>query len=183
MDCYAGPSEQYDKVVSLEIGAEIQIVGQSDDSAFWIVKTESGSECWLAQENATVTMGEISALPLVVPPATPTLSPPAAPGELMVRYACPTKTKRDYYGNKMILVLPTFYLIWKDNAVNEDGYVIYKEGVEVKRIDPDSVEFSDTAGWAIQRYDGVTELYAVAAFNSAGESERAYAQVHLKCPL
>jgi hypothetical protein len=181
MDCYAGPSEQYDKVASLETGTEIQIVGQSDDGAFWIVSTESGSECWLAKENTTVTVGEVSVLPLVIPPATPTLSPPAAPSDLTVTYACPSRIERDSMGRKIIFVHPTFNLFWKDNSNNEDGFVISKEEEELTRVSPDVTVFTFTTT-AIKSYEEPATLYSVAAFNAAGESEKVYIYVLLKCP-
>lgn len=180
VDCYAGPSEQYDKVASLENGAEIQIVGQSDGGAFWIIATEGGSECWLAKENATVTAGEVSVLPLVIPPATPTLGPPAAPSELVVANVCHVNQIPSRHLDRA-----GFVLTWNDNSNNEDGFIVYKDDREVKRLPSNSIEFKDDANLAgpfRMQYSGPLMIYSVAAFNSAGVSNMIQIKVQIKCP-
>jgi hypothetical protein len=176
VDCFAGPSEEFDKVAGLETGTEIQVVGQSDDGMFWIVAIEDGNECWLVKENTTVTIGEVSALPLVIPPATPTLGPPAAPSDLTVTTSCDFRLGRT--------LEPTFVLMWKDNSNNEDGYVIYKDGFEVKRLGVDATKYSDGISFRFVRtaYQGPEMIYAVTAFNTAGESASVEIGFRLVCP-
>lgn len=178
VDCYAGPSEQYDKVTSLETGAEIQIVGQSDDGMFWIVVTGDGSECWLAKENAALTMGEVSVLPLVIPPATPTLGPPAPPSDLSVTTRCDLRLGR--------FLEPSFIITWQDNSFNEEGYIIYKDGLEVKRLKADTTKYSDGVPSYVlngrTNYHGPEMIYAVASFNAVGISTLAEISVRLVCP-
>ena len=180
VDCYAGPSEQYDKVASLEAGTEIQVVGQSEDGTFWIVATESGIECWLAKESATVTVGEVSVLPQIIPPATPTLGPPAAPSDLAWVNECNVYFDRNRYN-----LMPSFYMTWRDNSDNEDGFIIYRDGSEIKRLPSDTTKYGDDAYiryFNINKYVGPRIRYDVAAFNAVGVSDIVTIIERIYCP-
>ena len=179
VDCYAGPSEQYDKVASLETGAEIQVVGQSDDDTYWIVALEDGSECWLTKENATMIIGDTAALAQVAPPATPTLGPPAAPSEFLVQITCVITI----YQHQKFLG-PGFIITWQDNANNEEGYIVYKDGSEVKRVAANTTQYADDVylRYAQSTYSGPPVIYCVASFNSAGISEIVEITVQINCP-
>jgi len=183
VDCYAGPGVQYDKVASLETGVQVQISGESSDQAYWIVTTADGKECWLAKESVTATSGEIAGLPQLIPPATPTLGPPAAPSELSKAITC---FKRPFILNNRKTYLrlqPEFILNWKDNSNNEVGYIIYKDGSEVKRIAANSTEYKDGV-WITgfpATYFGPAIIYGVAAFNEAGISNVIEITVQISC--
>ena len=59
----------------------------------------------------------------------------------------------------------TVYLQWWDNAVNEEGYRIYRNGSLIGTVSANAVTFSDTGLMAATTYQ-----YTVRAYNGAGES-------------
>ena len=185
VDCYSGPAAQYDKVASLEVGVNAKIIGISDDNTFWIVMTADGEQCWIAKEYATVIVGETTALPLMIPPATPTLSPPAAPSELSVIILCTIKTY--WINNRLWKTLdPSFVISWIDNSENEDGFIIYKDGLENARLPANSTEFIGypfiKTKTFITNFRGPIMVYSVAAYNMAGVSGLSAIQVQVICP-
>lgn len=182
VDCYAGPTDQYDNVIRLDAGTELQIVGTFGDNSFWIVTTSDGKECWLAKEQASVIAGEPVALPQVIPPATPTLEPPAAPSDLNTANRCTLQLIK-FRGKTERYVLPGFVITWKDNANNEDGYIIYKDDVEVKRLPADSTQYSDQieSRFYIRNYQGPIMYYAIASYNAVGISEKVKIMVRVFC--
>ena len=75
----------------------------------------------------------------------------AAPGDLRYEYSC-------------VPGLVTISLKWKDKSDNEDGFRIYRDGTKVTDLPAGSTTYDDllsTPG---------SYTYAVAAFNSSGES-------------
>lgn len=71
-NCRTGPGKIYDWVGALLVGEEVEIVGQTTNSQYWVVKNpDKAGECWLWSNYATVT-GSTSDLPLYTPPPTPT---------------------------------------------------------------------------------------------------------------
>lgn len=70
--CRVGPGEGYADVGALLEGEQAEVVGQSDDGQFWIIKNPDGEgECWLWAYYATVT-GPTDGLTNYAPPPTPT---------------------------------------------------------------------------------------------------------------
>lgn len=71
-NCRTGPGKIYDWIGALLVGEEVEIVGRTTDSQYWVVENpDKAGECWLWSKYATVT-GSTSALPLYTPPPTPT---------------------------------------------------------------------------------------------------------------
>ena len=71
-NCRTGPGKIYDWIGALLVGEEVEIVGRTTDSQYWVVKNpDKAGECWLWSNYATVT-GSTSDLPLYTPPPTPT---------------------------------------------------------------------------------------------------------------
>ena len=82
---------------------------------------------------------------------TPSSGSIAAPGDLRYEYSC-------------VPGLVTISLKWKDKSDNEDGFRIYRDGTKVTDLPAGSTAYDDllsTPG---------SYSYAVAAFNSSGES-------------
>ncbi len=161
VSCRAGPGDIYDPVETIKAGDEVLLVGRSE--LFWLVKTQTGKECWVADEQVNVA-GEISALPIVMPPATPTLSLPAAPTDLkpdrIVCWYTKARGKVEY--------IIEFHLSWRDRSNNEDGFRIYRDGNLIAEVPANTTKLVDmfTVNWGNKPF-----FYYVVAYNSAGETK------------
>jgi len=71
-NCRNGPGKTYDYLGALMAGESAEVVGQSTDGLYWIIKNpDRAGECWLWGQYASVT-GPTVALPKFTPPPTPT---------------------------------------------------------------------------------------------------------------
>lgn len=79
-NCRTGPNTSYDIVGVLNVGEKAEVVGRSTLTDTMIIKLPSKptTPCWLWAGNATVT-GDISGLPLIPIPPTPTPKYTATP--------------------------------------------------------------------------------------------------------
>jgi hypothetical protein len=74
-NCRVGPGTVYDRVGGLLLDEVAQVVGRHSTRDYWVIENPDRSgTCWLWGEYATVT-GDTSALPILVPPPTPTRAP------------------------------------------------------------------------------------------------------------
>lgn len=78
-NCRSGPGKGFEVLGVVDVGETAEIVGRSIYNDNWIIKLPENPAitCWLWAQYATV-RGDASAVPTVIPPATPT-SQPAAP--------------------------------------------------------------------------------------------------------
>ncbi len=83
------------------------------------------------------------------PSATPTATPPQSPVNL---------TARTEPGKTVVLE-------WLDNSSNEEGFILYRDAVEITRTGPNASTFQD-----INLKPATTYQYSIQAFNQAGES-------------
>ena len=56
-------------------------------------------------------------------------------------------------------------LTWNDTSLNEEGFIIYRNGINIAMLDSDSTHYDDT-----DLVGGQTYRYTVKANNKAGES-------------
>ncbi len=72
-NCRSGPGVKYTRVGGLPAGQAAEVVGQYPAANYWIIKNPNrpGETCWLWGQFASVT-GNVSTLPVVTPPVTPT---------------------------------------------------------------------------------------------------------------
>ena len=71
-NCRTGPGKIYDWIGALLVGEQAEVVGQSMDGQYWVVKNpDRAGECWLWGQYASVT-GPTASLPKYTPPPTPT---------------------------------------------------------------------------------------------------------------
>jgi hypothetical protein len=72
-NCRSGPGTAYESIGILNVGVLAQVVGRNAQSDYWIIKLGSSPviTCWLWGQYATLS-GDTSALPVIVPPPTPT---------------------------------------------------------------------------------------------------------------
>lgn len=66
----------------------------------------------------------------------------------------------------------TVTLRWKDNANNEDGFRVYRRVGAVFVLLPVTIPANATSAAGVVFAAGQEECYQIAAFNSAGESDR-----------
>ncbi|MGZ9204822.1 MAG: SH3 domain-containing protein [Nitrospira sp.] len=130
-NCRTGPGEAYEVVFTYLTGKELEIVGRYDPGNFWLVKSAESptGTCWLWGEFVDVS-GSYGAVPSVTPPPTVTARPPRAPGILEWNFSCSDGTI-------------TFSVNWADNAANEAGYRIFRNGEAIAELPADSVTYTD----------------------------------------
>jgi len=186
-NCRAGPSSDYDLIMLFEVGMTADVVGKYTPANYWIIQIPNGggATCWLWGKYATV-LGDASGLlealppptpPAPTPPPTASLSAPAAPKGVDIASACnPAQLGR---GGVVITYDQQITLTWEDQADNEAGYYIYKNGTLIAALGNNSTVFTDAFSVLAGANNEYT--YGVQAFNGAGTSATKEAQVH-SCP-
>jgi hypothetical protein len=76
-NCRKGPGTNYDKTGSFAAGSYVTLVGHNTDNTWWLVLNGS-SNCWISGVTGHTT-GNLSSIPLVEAPPTPTTAPSAGP--------------------------------------------------------------------------------------------------------
>jgi hypothetical protein len=197
-NCRTGPSTDYDLVFTMNPGATAQVVGKDTPDNYWIINKPTGGTCWLWGQYAVLS-GSTGSLPEYPPPPKPTpkftktpkpthaptlpptLAKPNAPSNLSGAYdrTCAGDIRSD--GTPIWVEQIT--LTWQDNANNETGYRVYKNGTALPDLPPNSTSFHITlrypqgTGPSVALWDNI----GVEAFNSAGVSERISVDVP-RCP-
>lgn len=131
-NCRTGPGEEYDVVVTYLTGKELEIAGRYDPGNFWLVKSNESptGTCWLWGQFVDVA-GSYWAVSSVTPPPTATARPPRAPGIVAWEFFCSD-------GNL------NFTVTWADNANNETGYRVFRNGEQIVELPADTTTYSDT---------------------------------------
>ncbi len=163
-NCRTGPGTQYDLLYTLQPGQKAQVIGKYTPLNYWIINFPGGTMCWLWGQYAVVN-GNVAALQDFQAPPTPTPSMPAAPSGLKIQRECTVQAIR---------VRVDVELSWRDNATNELGYYVYRNGDLLDTLGPDETSYSDTTyqGTAIGPGVETGIEYAVQAFNDAGKSKK-----------
>ncbi|MBN2386290.1 MAG: hypothetical protein JXB85_04665, partial [Anaerolineales bacterium] len=88
--CRAGPAERFDPVRTFEPGQQVEAVGRSAESDYWLVRApdDLATLCWLPAGGVTLA-GDPGLLPVSTPPVTPTLAATSVEGPTPV-IGCPT---------------------------------------------------------------------------------------------
>ncbi|MCS6993396.1 MAG: SH3 domain-containing protein [Anaerolineales bacterium] len=156
-NCRAGPSTTYPVVVVWRKGQKTEIVGKAEFDDFWLVKTPNKKDtCWVARE-LIQTSGSVHLVPTVTAPPTPTAAPPKAPGWKNWTYSC---TYAPGGSNA------TVQMVWSDNALNEDGYNVYRNNQVIAAFGPDVTAYTDTAFVT----SGGSLTYYIEVYNTAGST-------------
>lgn len=131
-NCRTGPGEEYEIVVTYLAGKELEIAGRYDPGNFWLVKSSESptGTCWLWGEFVDVT-GSYWEVASVTPPPTVTARPPRAPGIVSWEFFCSD--------GKL-----TFTVVWADNANNEAGYRVFRNGDALTELPADSTTYTDS---------------------------------------
>ncbi len=162
-NCRTGPGIEYDLLYTLQPGQVAQIIGKYTPLNYWVINYPGGI-CWLWGQYAVVS-GNVAALAEYPAPPTPTPSMPAAPSNLKIQRTCTVEALR---------VRVDVDLSWRDNATNELGYYVYRNGDLLATLGPNETSYSDRTYQATAIGPGVETgiEYAVQSFNDAGKSKK-----------
>ena len=130
-NCRTGPGEDDQVVFTYLTGKELEIVGRYDPGDFWLVKSNESPNgtCWLWGEFVEVT-GSYWAVSSVTPPATVTSAPPRGPGIIEWNFSCSDGAI-------------TFEVTWADNAADETGYRIFRNGEAIAELPANTTTYTD----------------------------------------
>ena len=130
-NCRAGPGEEYEVIATYITGKELEIVGRYDTGNFWLVEASESptGTCWLWGEFAEIT-GSYWTVASVTPPATATGAPPDAPIILEWNFFCEAG-------------MLNFTVTWRDNANNESGYRIFRNGEGIVELPANTTTYTD----------------------------------------
>lgn len=162
-NCRKGPGKDYERVTQIMPAESVKIIGFFPPN-YWIVSTKDG-DCWLSGE-FTTPVGSIAAVPTVSAPPTPEGGAPKAASfpKNGWTFFC--------YGPGQADIT----LSWSDNANNESGYRIIRDGDKVAELPANSTYFAET----IDLLSGKTVGYQIQAYNQSGESNSPTAS--MTCP-
>jgi hypothetical protein len=150
--CRSGPAETYKSITDVNPNQKAAVLGKDPSGNYWLIETASG-ECWVAAQSVTIT-GNIQTIPEVTPPPpTPEVGVPARPGKLSANASCSIGST-------------TNILTWTDNANNENGYYVFRNGNQISDLPANSTTYADTANIS----PGTPITYSVQAYNEAGVS-------------
>lgn len=164
-NCRTGPGEDYEIVFTYLNGKELEIVGRYDPGNFWLVKSNESptGTCWLWGEFVEVT-GSYWVVSSVTPPPTATARPPRGPGILEWNFSCSDGAI-------------TFTVNWADNANNEAGYRIFRNGEPLTELPVDTVTYTDV--FNLQPEQSVE--YYIQVFGPSGTANSSI--MRMKCTL
>ncbi len=167
-NCRSGPGKAYELLYTLQPGQTAEIIGKDLPDNYWIIKAPGGNGCWLWGEYAIVS-GNAAGLPDYPAPPSPTPSLPAAPTGLKLNFHCSLNNSPFLHNDVHV------NLSWQDNASNEDGYYIYRDGSLLFTLGVNETAISDDTTMAAIALNGTNPqvAYSVQAFNSAGKSGKA----------
>lgn len=167
-NCRTGPGLVYDLLYTMQPGQTAEIIGKDTPDNYWIVKMPGGGTCWLWGQYAAVS-GDTAALPEYPPPITPTPSLPADPTGLHASFSCSMSLSPFPHNDVHV------DLTWQDNAKNEQGYYIFRDGTLLATLQADTSSFSDNTTMVALIPPGGPPphiTYTVQAFNQAGKSKQ-----------
>ena len=168
-NCRTGPGTEYDLLYTLQPGQVAQLVGKNTPNSYWIINFPGGTTCWLWGQYAAVS-GNVSGLPEYPAPATPTASAPAGPTGFKAKVSCSMRKVGMLFVNDV-----SVKLTWQDNATNEEGYRVFRDGDLLATLGANENSFSDSTTLPALYIVGnppPSVTYAVQAFNSAGKSNK-----------
>jgi len=133
-NCRTGPGEEYEVVFTYLAGKKLEIVGRYDPGNFWLVKSNESPSgtCWLWGQYVEV-VGSYWTVASVTPPPTSTSAPPREPGIVKWEFFCSGGTL-------------TFNVTWADNANNETGYRVFRNGEQAAELPADTTSYTDNFG-------------------------------------
>jgi hypothetical protein len=161
--CRKGPGTAYKDVTTFEKGQSLQIDGQNETLPrwWWVLIPDTDQHCWISDAAGTASGPADSARVIhVAPPAGSSASggggagAPAAPSNLAI-------TSRVCTSSNYSVTLG-----WQDNANNETGFRVYRNGTLIATRGANATSYTDNPPGS------GPYTYGVEAFNAAGASAR-----------
>lgn len=133
-NCRTGPGQSYDLLFAYVKGAKREIIGYFPETNYWLIKAPESKtgQCWIWGEYADLS-GSYWVVPTVTAPATATIAPPVAPAVNKWDFNCNTANGE-----------MTITITWKDNASNETGYRIYRDGEKITELPANTSSYTET---------------------------------------
>ena len=130
-NCRTGPGEEYEVIATYVTGKVLEIVGRYEPGNFWLVEASESptGTCWLWGEFAEIT-GSYWTVASVTPPATVTGAPPPAPIIIEWNFFCEAG-------------MLNFTVTWRDNANDENGYRIFRNGEGIVELPANTTTYTD----------------------------------------
>ncbi len=159
--CLEGPGTAYLTVSAIDAGTIVELIGIGDVESWLVIDNPiyTGVACWLPEDVVDLDPDlDLGILPVIAAPllatATPTTAPtpPNAPSNL-------AESGRVCSAGEFSITLT-----WADNATNEDGYKLYRDGQLVATLGANSTQYKDTLP------DYLAHSYTVEAYNDAGSA-------------
>ena len=161
-NCRKGPGKNYERVTQIMPLESVKIIGFFPPN-YWVVSTKDG-DCWLSGE-FTTPIGSFAAVPTVTaPPTQQETHPKQQHSPKTAGHFSATAGQAD------------ITLTWNDNANNESGYRIVRNGEKVAELPANSTYFAET----IDLLSGQNVEYQIQAYNQAGETNSPTAKI--TCP-
>jgi len=162
-NCRFGPGTEYPIVTSLPVDDVLPINGRSEVGRpqWWNVALVTGGFCWVSDSTGEAT-GPLEDVPYLLTPPTPTpaVTPPEAPARFRVAdWVCDV--------NKSIYRVS---LSWLDQASNEDGYRLYRNGQLIATLGANTTSYVDEPPF------GGPYTYTLEAYNAGGASTQVSVQ-------
>jgi hypothetical protein len=153
-NCRTGPGEEYDVVVTYLSGKDLEIAGRYDPGNFWLVKSNESptGTCWLWGQYVEV-VGSYWTVASVTPPATATKAPPRAAGLINYEFFCSADVM-------------TITIIWADDADDETGYRILRNGQVVAELPANSTTFTEST----ELTSGQSAEYYIQVYSESGSA-------------
>jgi hypothetical protein len=201
-NCRTGPAVYYDLVLTMNPGQTLQVVGKNTSTNYWIISNPAGGTCWLWGQYAVIA-GNTNSLPDYPPPAPPTskptrtpkpsptptfkfkpfpitlvVHPPSAPTNL---FGSRTNPCGSGFNGSTPIWIETYTLTWTDNATNETGYRVYRNGSLVASIAANSTQYTNSFDYDQGTGGPLYDTFGVEAYNNFGPSPRPTWDVN-RCP-
>ncbi len=160
--CRSGPGPDFKVIASFNLGTTVDLIAKDTADGYWIVKDPTSADlCWIQAQDATPS-GSFDLLPEITPQVS-TQNVPASPTIFYPNFFCDTTSL-------------TTTLTWNDVADNENGYRLYRGGIQIADLPANSTTFNETISFTF----GSQTTYAVEAYNDAGTSPQK--TLTFKCP-
>ena len=150
-NCRIGPSTFYNPIDQIASGAELPVIGRSEDNEWWQVVNNTGRECWIFYELATPKQ-DFSSLPIGEAPPLPGI-----PLNFFVVDAQCLSAQKKF----------SVTLSWSSGG-GETAFRIYRDGSRMAELKPTKFTFKDPGA---PYNKNVT--YEIEAVNENGTSEKA----------
>jgi hypothetical protein len=165
--CWQGPGSLYQVVSALKLGQVVDLLGIGENGG-WLVLDNPlfpGTGCWVNEEVVDIDPNfDLASLPGIAVPPPPTLTPTPAP-TLTPTPSLPATPGKPVIQNRVCNGSEYSVSIkWVDNASNENGYYVYRNGGLIATVGANATSYTDYPPY------GGPYLYHIVAFNGSGQS-------------